>query len=513
VTVLLSLGAYAVQEPETGAVVHDADTVRIRLTARQREISFTAMQPTALASDKSEQTLPPGTYAIKLSEAHAAKQRFHLFVKTFQSTESAEALACVESWKQQGYAPELVTFGRPFRTDAGKAIDGHGLWVSLARLDSMEKAAALKAKLEPQQVWGWIVPETVERGKGRLTFKRASGKTAVAAEAPARIHGDAPLEIRDLDFGFWQPQRANRSYSGALEIAVGPDGLIEIYETLPMEDYLAGVLPAEMPAAWPMEALEAQAVSARSEILASLGGKHMLEGFDFCGTEHCRAYLGAGGRESNTDRAVRETAGVVLVSGGRIVPTVFSANCGGWTEDNECVWSAPPNPALRAVPDFPEGKKPNLDSQGMAAWLKSSPKAYCREDAENFRWVRKFTARELRDTVNRKYPVGDIRGIELGDRGAGGRLKWVKIVGSRKTEVVRKELNIRLAFGGLKSAMFVVETQGEKGRPASFSFVGGGRGHGVGLCQAGACGMARAGANHRDMLRHYFANTEQARVQ
>ena len=509
-TVALAIAAF-----HSYAAERDDHKVRVRLTAKQRDITFVITETILLTTAESEHSLAPGTYSVKLSDARPAKQRFHLFIKTFQPSEAGEARAYVAQWKQQGYEPELVTFGKEFRSEAGNVIDGRGLWVSVARLGSMEKASSLKTKLEQQQVWGWIVPETVERGKGTLVFNGSSEKGVTKLQAPVRMLCKRPIEIRNVDFGFWQSQRANRSYSGTLEIAVGPDGLLEIYETLSLEDYVAGVLPAEMPASWPIEAIKAQAVAARSEIMSSLAGKHMLEGFDFCGGEHCRAYLGAGGREKTTDRAVRDTQGVVLASGGRVLSAVFSANCGGWTEDNECVWSAPPNPALRGTPDFPKGKNPARGGpreMGMAKWLKTAPPAYCSASGDNFRWVRKLSARELRDVVNKKYPVGDIRGIELGERGPGGRLKSVKIIGGKKTEVVRKELNIRLAFGGLKSAMFVVEMQGSKGNPNSFTFFGGGRGHGVGLCQDGARGRAQAGAGYQEILRHYFTKADVARV-
>ena len=498
-------------------------SVRVRLTAKQSELTFRASEAVTVSSEEGEHTLPAATYSVRASDVAPAKQRFHLFIKTFRPSEANEARQYLAQWKQQGYEPELITFGKQLHTESGKVIDGRSLWVSVARLDSMEKATSLKARLDRQEVFGWIVPETIQGGKGLLIIdsrsqvklgnERAeiSGKKSLKVRLPLRFRCERPIEIINIDFGFWQPQRANRSYSGTLEIAIGPDGLLEVYETLPIEDYLAGVVPAEMPAEWPVEALKAQAVSARSEVISSLAGKHMLEGFDFCGTEHCRAYLGAGGREKTTDRAVADTAGVVLVAEGRVLPTVFSANCGGWTEDNECVWSAPPNPALRGVPDFPSGKNGPGES-GIAKWLKSPPPAYCRANSDSFRWVRKFTARELRDIVNKRYPVGDVRNIELGDRGASGRLKWVKIVGSKGTQVVRKELNIRLAFGGLKSAMFMVDIEGRKGDPASFTFIGGGRGHGVGLCQDGARARALAGADYTQILGHYFSRSDVVRV-
>ena len=506
-----AFGVYAAEERDREKETLANHSVRVRLTAKQNELTFRASGAVVLSAEESQQTLAAGTYSVRASDVAPAKQRFHLFIKTFRPPEANEARQYLAQWKQQGYEPELITFGKQLQTESGKVIDGRGLWVSVARLNSMEKATSLKAKLDRQEVFGWIVPETIQRGKGPLTIKEVSGKKSLKVRLPLRFRCERPIEIRNIDFGFWQPQRANRSYSGTLEIAIGPDGLLEVYETLPIEEYLAGVLPAEMPAEWPVEALKAQAVSARSEVISSLAGKHMLEGFDFCGTEHCRAYLGAGGWEKTTDRAVADTAGVVLAAEGQVLPSVFSANCGGWTEDNECVWSAPPNPALRGVPDFPSGKNGPSES-GIAKWLKSPPPAYCSANSDNFRWVRKFTARELRDIVNKRYAVGDVRNIELGDRGASGRLKWVKIAGSKGTQVVRKELNIRLAFGGLKSAMFMVDIEGSKGDPASFTFIGGGRGHGVGLCQDGARARALAGAKYRDILGHYFSRSDVVRV-
>ena len=525
-----------------GAETLGDHTVRVRLTAKQSEITFRAPEDLSLIWEDAERSLPAGTYSIRVSGVTAAKQRFHLFIKTFRPSEANEAREYIARWKQQGYEPELVTFGKRLHTESHRVIDERSLWVSLARLDSVEKAASLKTKLEKQDVSGWIVPETIQRGKGMLSIAPVpklnlgtskSGKTSAKTPIPARIRCTRAVEVKNIDFGFWRPQRANRTYSGELEVAVGPDGLLEMYETLPVEDYLAGVLPAEMPAAWPVEALKAQAVSARSEVISSMAGKHILEGFNFCGTEHCRAYLGASGREKAPDRAVAETHGMVLVTGERVVPTVFSANCGGWTEDNECVWSAPPNSALRGVPDFPdEGRSADsarsqvqlgnerhewltkgLQEPGMSKWLRTKPPAYCCAEPDNFRWVRRFTARELSDIVNRKYPVGNIRGIELGDRGAGGRLKWVKIVGGKGTQVVRKELNIRLAFGGLNSAMFIIDVDGKKGEPTSFTFIGGGRGHGVGLCQDGARARALAGAGFEEILKHYFSRSDVVRMQ
>ncbi len=506
---VLCSAAFAAQDATIGA-----QTVRVRLTSGQKDLTMRTREETAAGQGKQAVRLPVGTYTLRAANSTPARQRFQLFAKTFTPAEAEQARAYVAEWKAQGYDAEIVTFGKRLKTDSGASVDNRSLWVSIAKLDTMDKANALKKKLEGQSVWAWIVTERTHPGQGSIALRDNHGKSYGPVAAPAALRSKQPIEIRGLDFGFWKPQRANRSYAGDLEIAIGPDGLIEVYVTLPIEDYLAGVLPAEMPAEWPLEALKAQAVAARSEVIASMAGKHMLEGFDFCGTEHCRAYLGCGGRAKSTDAAVHETARVVLTHEGYIVPTVFCACCGGWTEDNETVWSAPPNPVLRGVPDFPSGKNPapkGPGNEGMASWVKKTPPAFCR-DSGHFRWKKRFTAKELTDLVNKKYPVGRIRSIVTGDRGASGRLKWVKVVGEKKTETIRKELSIRLAFGGLDSAMFIVEEEGSPGRPAAFVFIGGGRGHGVGLCQDGARAMALAGTKCNAILNHYFGRADVVRL-
>ncbi len=110
--------------------------------------------------------------------------------------------------------------------------------------------------------------------------------------------------------------------------------------------------------------------------------------------------------------------------------------------------------------------------------------------------------------IDSRYAVGQIERIELGDRGVSGRLKWVRIYGSKKVETIHKELPIRLAFGGLPSALFVLQTETDARGNVQHVFLGGGRGHGVGLCQHGAQGMAQSGMTYAQILKHYFTNVE-----
>jgi SpoIID/LytB domain protein len=483
--------------------------VRVRL-ASSKTIEIRSVAPIMVRSAKGKKELPAGAYVVDAASVTAPGRRYRLFIKTFRPSQEREARDFVSQWKAQGYSPEVVIFGRKFSSGSGVVVDNRSQWVSVARFDTEKQAAEKKAQLESQNVFGWIVSETV--GEGAATIRISNGGKVVAQGAgPLTFASSGRLEAPGIERGFWNPRHVTMSFTGTLEAGAGADGLLNLMEIVPVEEYLAGVLPAEMPASWPAEALKAQAVAARTEVLSALGGKHMLDGFDFCATEHCRAYGAFAGRQASTDGAVAGTRGAVLIRDGRFAATVFSANCGGCSENNDTVWSAPADGALRAVSDVKGGKMRWWRDGGIEKWLKQPPDSYCGHRSENFRWTRHFSGDELSGIVNKRHRVGKVRRIELLERGTGGRLTAVKITGGEGTEVVKKELNIRLAFGGLPSAMFIVETRGARD-PSAFTFVGGGRGHGVGLCQDGACGMALAGKTSLDILHHYYSGVEMARL-
>jgi stage II sporulation protein D len=482
------------------AAVHK---LRVQLLASQSRLDLRGGASFVLEAGGKRMTLPAGPLSLELLSATPARQQHCVFAQTFRPEETAAIEACMNDWRARGYAPETVLLGRQFKTRAGGVLDNRVVWISVARFPSLEEAEACRRRLAAEEHWAWLRVETVARGAGIVRLSQGG-----EVHAPFCIAGSAPVSVSSSE--------GTRDYAGVLEIEVGADGLLELYERLPLEQYLACVLPAEMPAAWPAEALKAQAVAARSEILANLDLKYKLLGFDYTDEVESRAYAGCGIRRSSTDHAVRATRGEVIIEGRRIVPAVFCSNAGGWTENNETVWSSPPDPALRGVPDFPDGENPapaGLEQHGMARWLLRAPLAYSSGDSEYFRWRREYGIEELTRIVNQRHAVGTVRDIRLGERGVSGRLTAVTIVGTRDTVTVRKELPIRLAFGGLPSAMFILDVQRRGNAPIAYAFIGGGRGHGVGLCQHGARGMALSGASYGAILAHYFAGISIAEVQ
>ena len=331
------------------------------------------------------------------------------------------------------------------------------------------------------------------------------GKASVQLTAPLVIDSSGAIEVVDVSSSFWKERKANRLYAAPLEVGVGPESALEVFGTLSVEEYLRGVVPAEMPGQWPLEALKAQALVARSEIYASLSGKYKLQGFDFTALESCRAYWGTGEYQASTDEAIRATAGEALSYENQFAATVFSSCCGGWTENNDTVWSGPATGLLRGGSDLRGGAISPSPAGGLEGWLRGSPRAWCDGDDKGYRWKRRFSNAELSALVNSKYKVGTIHKIEEGQRGVSGRLKSVTIAGSQSKVTVDRELAIRQAFGGLPSAMIIIKPSHSGTTPEYWDILGGGRGHGVGLCQHGSRGMAAAGLGYNEIVAHYFS--------
>lgn len=482
--------------------------VSIRLFEGRATFSFQCEENLKVYASGEESALTPGAYTVRVLESTPAEQVFHLFSKTFRPDEARKERKYVTQMTREGFEPRIVEIGTQFRTASGTILDTRLHWISMLRMSTEESAKAKKAELTESGQWTWMQSEIVRPGSAEVEMVASDGTVHGPFKTPLELSSEGPVLVQAVEVGFWDGRRADQSYTGRLQVSVDTIGALTLTEYLRVEAYLAGVLPAEMPSEWSAEALKAQAVAARSEVLVNLGAKHRLEGFDFCGVEHCRAYLGSQNEYARAATAVRDTAGTILTQGVRIVPTVFSANCGGWTEHNDTVWFGPPQDALRGVSDlsFEDDKSVQPAYTDISEWLHTTPDAYCNADEQYFRWTQSYSQKKLSAIVNERHPVGEIQSIELGERGVSGRLKWVRIVGAKATETIRKELPIRKAFGGLPSAMFILEQGAADNGTWTITFVGGGRGHGVGMCQNGAQGMALAGRSYTEILRHYFSN-------
>jgi len=334
--------------------------------------------------------------------------------------------------------------------------------------------------------------------------------------------------------GFHWEREVDRTYPGIIEIRVDHRGLLMAITELPLEIYLKGVVPAEMPSTFPMEALKAQAVAARSEVLSKIGLKHPNDPFDLCAHVHCQAYSGCSHYDEKASEAVDLTRGQVLILDGRAAEAVYSACCGGHTEDKVNVWNPPDVPHLKGKWDFPPDSDipDTLDLSNeidLEKWIAMKPSAWCNPAAHSdlpnafitaqkeFRWEVVYSRRELEDIIRRKSgeDIGILIDIVPLERGNSGRLMEIEILGTLKNLRIQRELNIRniLSPKYLKSACFTIDVdEGSDGRPINFTLRGAGWGHGVGMCQVGAGVMAAKGNNFEEILSHYYPGTKLEKI-
>jgi len=282
-----------------------------------------------------------------------------------------------------------------------------------------------------------------------------------------------------------------RPYRGEIEVRIWRGDLL-VVERADLEDYVTSVLSQEMCSNWPQAAQEAQAVVARSFALASRG-RHAPEGFDLCDTTHCQIYRGASEKRS----AARRTAGWVLMRYGRPLEALYHSTCGGVTANSRQVW-----------PENPRG--PELFSVRDGSPL--SP--LCR-DSPHFRWICRLTRANLEEALARHPktdPGGKLRAIRIAQRDIAGRVLWIQIEGSCLRQVPGvdfwKAIGDRWGWGRVRSTRFELSRSGEV-----YTFRGRGLGHGVGLCQWGARGLALQGYGFQAILRHYFPNSRLYRVE
>ena len=179
------------------------------------------------------------------------------------------------------------------------------------------------------------------------------------------------------------------------------------------------------------------------------------------------------------------------------------------------MWEGKPNPVLRGVFDgakssapWPAGKVPTLKQ--LARFLDNPPKTYSGSTTKGrkvYRWVKTFSRQEMDRLVNAQHAIGSVVAIQVLDRGVSGRAKRVLFKGQDGEILIKGELTLRRLLGNLRSSMFIVTTLNDR-----WFFKGGGWGHGVGMCQYGAIGMAEAGKSARNILAKYFSGTKVRRV-
>ncbi len=307
--------------------------------------------------------------------------------------------------------------------------------------------------------------------------------------------------------GYLSAGSEDRAYRGRISLRSGSRG-ITVVNTLPLEEYLYSVVPSEIPSFWPEEALCAQAVAARSYTLANMG-KYIKKGYDVTGSIESHFYRGFTGENERTTSAVEKTRGKVLKAEGKYLNAFYSANSAGRTESAESVWGGKypltgvTDPQLSFESDPPSPYE-------LARWILSEPETYSSHPKyyyrSSYRWRLIVTAAEIEARTG--YSAGKIRSIETAGRGKSGRVEKIIIKGTDGERIIKGD-KIRKSLGGLRSSLFIMMPKLDKeGMPEYFIFAGAGWGHGVGMCQTGAAGMAHEGFSYQQILSHYYPAAE-----
>lgn len=384
---------------------------------------------------------------------------------------------------------------------------------------------------------------------------------------------DASFSLSDVTIGvnFHWERKETQTFLGTLHFVVESDKICAINE-LPVERYLESVISSEMSATSSLELLKAHAVISRSWLLAQMKKRREVAEsgnnffsfvkkddrlirwydredhtiFDVCADDHCQRYQGITKETSpHVAEAIRQTKGQILMDGDDICDARFSKCCGGVTEEFQFCWEDTPKNYLSSVRDIMQGVKsagtaapaplPSLQDEAAAdAWIRSNPPAFCnttdkkilsqvlndydQETADFYRWKVTLTQEKLKQLLDEKLKMnfGDILDLQAEERGKSGRISKLRIVGTEKTFVIGKELEIRRALSDthLYSSAFVIDRCDidEKGVPQRFDIIGAGWGHGVGLCQIGAAVMGEEGFDYDAILLHYYQGAEIKKV-
>jgi len=412
-----------------------------------------------------------------------------------------------------------VFFDGTFRLAAGREVDTAGLGRLRTQL----------AALTPLLTWSEVPTDfrriEVIRQDGRHLF--------IFANLPRRVLRAEIVQGADIAMSI-----EGRQHRGSFEFAVNGAHRFLVVGIMDVDDYLKGVVPREMPALWPLEALKAQAVVARTYAYANRN-RHGADGFDLCTLSTCcQAYGGVAWEHEASSRAVDETRGVIILINGRPAATFYHSDSGGHTESVENVWGGAPQSFLVGVPDpFPAAAGSTHTS-----------------------WRIEISQQTLQNIVrHNRGDVGTVLAVQVARRYQSGRVAELVISGTRGAVTYTRQ-QARLFDGtaglfALRSTMYNVTAahpqvflhngqsvsgpsslqnvhvataagrqvlpasenyvvQGAAGTrsinavPTSFVFSGSGWGHGVGMSQWGARGMAMAGHTFRDILLHYYRGVD-----
>ncbi len=391
---------------------------------------------------------------------------------------------------KEGYAvfktsPAGKPFGR-FHTER---------WSILGIFDNLSRAYEV-AKREGGTYRNWV-----EGWGGHLEVFVNGQRWEV--ESPFRFEGEVWVEDVWVGRGFHWQRRERAFYKGVFYAYAWGRGVKVVLE-VPLEEYVAAVASSEMHPEAPAEALKAQIVAARTNLFRTAGKHHPNEPYDVCAEDHCQVFRGFHVLKGDVLNLSAETAGEIILYAGEPIEARYSKSCGGITEEFSVVWGEEDKPYSPSFRDWEREDGHSASSEEGFRRFYPVEDSFCNVEfhgIENlYRWEISYTQEELTERL-KHLGVGKVLHIVPLKRGRSGRIYELSVLGLECERRVKGEYRIRELLGKpfLPSSAFLVEK--ERGK---FVFRGMGWGHGVGMCQMGAIGMAKRGHSYREILEHYY---------
>ncbi len=505
--------------------------VRIGLMQNLATIRFQTPDKLSLAHPKGRliaRDVQGQSWQVVIKRIEPARIEYRLLVISTRNKDEAKAM--MDRVTDAGVLPKMIE-ERPDYDRLWVAQNATNIYkVMLREKFATREAALAKQKVLAEKIQTELWEAVKSPARGTLELENLdSGKTYQLPNGFQVIADRIGLSDVAVGAGFHWEGSENRVYRGRVEFFIDRFGKLTAVNVLPIEDYVAGVVPSEMHQGFPLEALKAQAVAARNEIFSKVGTRHLEDNFDLCADVHCQVFSGINRQTANTDRAVKETKGTVMKVAGAVIDANYASVCGGHTENNENVWSGLPRPYLRGI--FDGNGRPDLlgnslaDENTLLRWVTTRPGVYCNTlqgeipaameyTKKYFRWEINYPRQELQDLIRKRSgeDFGDLQDLVPLERGASGRLMRLRVIGSKKIFEISRELTIRQALADktLWSACIAIQKSGlDRNRlPVSFKILGAGWGHGVGMCQTGAAMMALRGQSFLQILQHYYTGAK-----
>ncbi|MCJ7812528.1 SpoIID/LytB domain-containing protein [bacterium] len=463
-------------------------------------------------------------WRIQLESYEPAQFIYTLLVDTFKVKSDAEHL--VQQLYNQGLEARIQQYGGLINLDGNVLTNNTEYRILIGEFNSFDDARSFGWQID-HAYNGEIIQEKIRDSRGILelfdeeyeyTYRLNNGLKLV----PCNMN--AEMILYQLQESHRRDKKLRLS-RWPVSFHVGDCGGIVVVCEIALETYLKGVIQDRIGEYCPVETMKSQAVASRSWILSNLGLRHIHAPYDFCGTDHCQLFQSRAESVPDIEKAIKETHGEVLLFDYHLCETPTTYHCGGHTEGKSTI------SYLKGIFDRQNGDMDeiSLDNEDhVTSWIHSQPDVYCnlgrlknadwiKQIDSALRWEVSYPRKKLEKIIQKKTgeDIGTLFDIIPAKRGISGRLVEIELLGSRKNIQIKGDQLIRetLSESILNSSCFIIETDmGNNGIPLSFSFIGAGSGHGIGLCHTGAVAMAFQGQTYSDILYHYYKGVQLKKI-